>query len=132
MIRDLPDDILEEIFRNLSNSLCNLQNRLVIYGSPISEYRKLHIIASNRISLMYKIKREARSLDKMIMKQLRMMIGCPCPFIGTPPGECIYFAPVVGGENARCRFCNRDKTYHKLKNRMVERHYIGRCNSLMY
>ena len=124
MITQLPDEIVTHILSFVPNSLSNLKNKLVLLNSPLNDHKKLDIIASNRIALAYKITRKQHDMRKKIMRQLNIMLKCSVPMRGTPKYDCVYFAPVASGEQAKCRFCSGTKHHHKISNAFIEKHYL--------
>ena len=124
MITQLPDEIVTHILSFVPNSLSNLKNKLVLLNSPLNDYKKLNIIACNRISLAYKLRVQHRHMHRKIITQLNIMLNSPCPMRGTPKNDCVYFAPVASGELAKCRFCGCTRQHHKISNAFIERYYL--------
>ena len=122
-VRKLPDDVLCHIYSYMPQSISSYKQQCVVNGDSVQKYILIHLIAINRIKLFLKIRLEFKKMNSKIFKQMKLMLR-PFPNIKIKKGDCVYFAPVTGGKNAKCRFCMCTQSKHKYSNMFIETYYL--------
>ena len=131
-IIDLNTDVQLIIFKHISNSIQNLNLKMLLLNEKYNNYF-IKQIAINRIKLFYKIISQYKMLKKYILFRLDLIFGCKSrinsvskPYFIHKQYNCFFYAPVI--KNGRCRFCLSYEKQHIFSEKFICQYYLPLIN----